>query len=108
VTDLARLPVTLREGAVRFAVRVQPRSSRAGLDGLRGDALRVRVHAAPVAGAANAAVIEVISAALGVARRDVRIVIGEASRNKLVEVVGLDVGEVHARLGAAAPAVRRP
>jgi hypothetical protein len=108
VSDVAGLAVTARGGAVRFAVRVQPRSSRAGIDGLRGGALRVRVHAAPVEGAANAAVIDVIAAALGVARRDVRIVNGEASRNKLVEVIGLDVGEVHARLGAAPGAVRTP
>ncbi len=86
--------VSARSGAVRFAVRVQPRSSRPGVDGLHGDALRVRVGAAPVDGAANDAVVEVLAAALGVPRRAVRIVAGAASRSKLVEVDGIGVEAV--------------
>lgn len=81
---------------MRFSVRVQPRSSRPGVDGLHGDALRVRVHAAPVDGAANEAVIEVIAEALGVARRRVRIVSGETSRSKVVEVDDVTVADVQA------------
>lgn len=88
------------ERTVRFAVRVQPRSSRVGVDGVHGDAIKVRVHAPPVDGAANAAVIEVIAAALGVPRRAVRIVSGESSRSKIVEVDGLGAADAHARLGA--------
>ncbi|MFI5312169.1 MAG: DUF167 domain-containing protein [Gemmatimonadales bacterium] len=83
---------------VRFPVRVQPRSSRACVDGVYGDALKVRVHAPPVEGAANAAVIEVIAAALGVARRAVRIVGGAASRSKTVEVDGLTAADVQRAL----------
>lgn len=86
---MSAFPVTERDGAVRFAVRVQPRSSRRGVDGVHGDALRVRVHAAPVDGAANEAVVEVLAEALGVPRRAVRIVAGDASRSKVVEVAGL-------------------
>jgi uncharacterized protein len=78
--------VSERDGAVRFSIRVQPRSSRPGVDGLHGDALRVRVGAAPVDGAANAAVVEVLAAALGVPRGAVRIVAGDLSRSKVVEV----------------------
>jgi uncharacterized protein (TIGR00251 family) len=91
--------VTPRDGAVRFAVRVQPRSSRVGVGGLHGGALKVRVHAPPVDGAANDAVIAVLSAALGAARRAIRIVSGESSRSKVVEVLGLTEGELRARLG---------
>jgi uncharacterized protein (TIGR00251 family) len=90
-----------RDGAVRFAVRVQPRSSREGVDGVHGDAIRVRVHAAPVDGSANSAVIAVLAAALGVPPRDVRIVSGESSRQKIVDVHGLDPTSVRvALLGA--------
>jgi uncharacterized protein (TIGR00251 family) len=88
--------VTERDGAVRFAVRVQPRSSRPGVDGLHGDALRVRVGAAPVDGAANEAVVEVLAEALGVSRRAVRIVAGEHARAKVVEVTGATVEMVRA------------
>lgn len=93
--------VTPREGAVRFNVRVQPRSSREGVDGVHGDALRVRVNAPPVDGAANEAVVEVIAAALGVPRRAVRIVSGESSRSKVIEVEGVTVSQVETL--AAAP-----
>lgn len=86
---MSGLTVTERDGAVRFGIRVQPRSSRPGVDGLHGDALRVRVGAAPVDGAANEAVVAVLAAALGVPRRAVRIVAGDASRSKVVEVDGI-------------------
>jgi len=92
--------VTARaDGAVRFAVRVQPRASRAGVEGVHGDALKVRVHAAPVDGAANDAVIAALADALGVAKRDVRIVSGETSRSKVVEVRGVSADTVRALAG---------
>jgi uncharacterized protein (TIGR00251 family) len=93
------LRVTERAGAVRFSVHVQPRSSRAGIDGLHGEALKLRVNAPPVDGAANAAVVEMLADALGVPRRAVRIVAGDSSRSKLVEVDGVGAEAIHA-LGA--------
>lgn len=81
--------VSVRDGAVRFGIKVQPRSSRPGVDGLHGDALKVRVGAAPVDGAANAAVVEVLAEAFGVPRRAIRIVAGDSSRSKVVEVDGI-------------------
>ncbi len=86
---MSELRITERDGSVRFDIRVQPRSSRAGVDGLHGGALRVRVNAPPVDGAANEAVVEVIAEALGVPRRAVRIVSGASSRSKVVEVSGV-------------------
>ena len=71
---------TRTDGAVRFAVRVHPRSARACVDGEHGDAVRVRVHAAPVDGGANADVIAVLADALEVPKRDVRIVSGDTAR----------------------------
>jgi hypothetical protein len=91
--------ITEREGAVRFSVRVQPRSSRTGVEGVHGDALKVRVNAPPVDGAANEAVVEVLAEALGVPRRSVRIVAGESSRTKVVEVDGVSAEAVRS-LGA--------
>ena len=96
---MSTLRVTEREGAVRFSVRVQPRSSRTGVEGGHGDALKVRVTAPPLDGAANEAVVEVLAEALGVPRRAVRIVAGDSSRTKVVEVEGVDAAAVHA-LGA--------
>ena len=52
--------------------------------------LRARVGAPAVEGAANVALIRLIADELGVARRDVRIVAGAQSRQKLVVVDGID------------------
>jgi len=60
-------------------------------------ALRVRVDAPPVEGAANQALVRVLAAELGVARRSVRLVAGAAGRRKLVVVEGLQADEVVAR-----------
>ena len=95
----AAFVITVRDGAVRFAVRVQPRARRAGIAGVHGGALAVRVHAPPVEGAANEAVVALVAEALGVKRRAVRIVGGARSRSKVVEVDGTTPAEVHKQLG---------
>lgn len=99
----AELPVSVRGGAVRFAVRVQPRASRSEVVGLHGDALKIRLAAPPVDGAANEALVELLATLLGVPRRAVRIESGLANRSKLVEVDGVDVGDVR-RLARSDPA----
>ncbi|MHB1298314.1 MAG: DUF167 domain-containing protein [Gemmatimonadaceae bacterium] len=96
---MSALRITERDGAVRFNVRVQPRASRAGVDGLHGDALRVRVNAPPVDGAANAAVVELFAELLDVPRRAVRVVAGEGSRSKVIEVDGVGAAAVAALAG---------
>ena len=60
------------------------------MDGVVDGILRARVGAPAVEGAANVALIRLIADELGVARRDVRIVAGAQSRQKLVVVDGID------------------
>jgi len=86
--------------AGRIDVRAFPRSPRTVLDGFRDGKAIVRVTAAPADGAANALVVETLAAALGVPKRNVRIVTGAASRNKTVEVDGLDAAAIRARLSS--------
>ena len=88
------LRIDHRENSIRFPVHVQPRASRTEIVGLHGDALKVRLAAAPVDGAANAALVELLADALGISRRAVRIVAGEMSRGKVVEVDGTDVENI--------------
>ena len=83
-----------RNGVVRFAVHVRPRASRSEIAGLHGEALKVRLAAPPVDGAANAALIELLAEVLGVSRQLVQIAAGQHSRNKVVEVAGLSVESV--------------
>jgi hypothetical protein len=90
----AALRIETRDDAVRFAVHVQPRASRSEITGIHGDSMKVRLEAPPVEGAANAALIELLAAALGVSRRNVQIVGGQRSRSKLVEVVGVGAESV--------------
>jgi uncharacterized protein (TIGR00251 family) len=90
--------VTPRGAGVRFAIHVQPRSKKPGIDGTHGDALRVRVHAPPVEGAANDAVVTMIAEALGVPTRAVHIAAGQSGRQKLVDVDGVDAAVALARL----------
>jgi len=79
---------------VRFQVRLQPRASKNEIVGLQGTALKVRVTAPPVEGMANEALIELISSALRISRRNVCIVSGSASRTKVVEVKGISLEAV--------------
>jgi uncharacterized protein len=81
--------VTEANGRVRFSVHVQPRAAQSAVAGMHGDALKVRVAAPPVDGAANAALVKFFAELFSVARRDVRIVAGETSRSKIVEIDGI-------------------
>ncbi len=81
--------ITEANDGVTFAVRVVPRSSRNQIVGVEGGALKIKLTAPPVEGAANAALIEFIAEWLGVRRSAVSIVSGDKARNKLVRVNGV-------------------
>jgi uncharacterized protein YggU (UPF0235/DUF167 family) len=82
---------------VRFAVRLTPRSSGDRIDGVVNGVLRAHVGAPAVEGAANNALIRLVADELGIAQRDVRIVAGASSRQKLLVVDGADPEEIVAR-----------
>jgi len=85
---------------VRLKLRVTPRSRADEIAGLTEEGvLHVRVTAAPQDGEANQAVLRLLSRALGVPRAAVRLKGGAASRDKWVEVDGLDAAEAKRRLG---------
>lgn len=85
-------------GGSLLTIRVIPRARRTAWDGIRGEALLVRLAAPPVDGAANAALIAFLANALGVARRQVTLVAGERGRDKTLRIEGLSAVEVGARL----------
>lgn len=66
---------------------------------MHGDALKVRLSAPPVDGAANDALVTLLAEAFAVGRRAVRIVTGHASRSKVVEIDGVSDADVR-RLAA--------
>jgi len=73
---------------VKRPVLVRPRSSRPGVGGAHDGVLVVAVREPATDGRANRAVADALAAALGVARADVHIASGAASRRKVVEVDG--------------------
>ena len=81
----------------RITVRLTPRAAVDRVDGVVEGALRVRVAAPAVDGAANASLMKLIAAELGISRSDVRIVAGATGRNKLVAIDGIDPARVAAR-----------
>jgi uncharacterized protein (TIGR00251 family) len=82
-------PITEVNGGVTFSVRVVPRSSRNQIVGVEGGALKIKLTAPPVEGAANAALIECVAEWLGVKRSAVSIVSGDKARNKIMRVSGV-------------------
>lgn len=90
-------------GCVRVRVKAQPRAKRDELvgaldDGRGGVALKVAVRAPPVEGAANEAIEALLAATLGVPRGQVAVAKGSSGREKLVEVRGLALEQVIAKL----------
>ena len=88
------LRYTESDGAISFAVRVVARAARSEVAGEHGGALRVRVAAPPVEGAANEELTRTLARALGVPARAVEIVSGHHSKSKQVRVAGVGVGRL--------------
>jgi uncharacterized protein (TIGR00251 family) len=82
----------------RLAVRVQPRAKRDEIGGERDGALLVRVTATPVEGKANDAVCKMLAERLGIAPTRVSVVRGASSRDKLVEIDGMDLDVARRKL----------
>jgi len=72
-----------------FLVHVVPRASRTEVAGPYGDAIRIRLAAPPVDGAANAELIRFIAERLGVPRRAVAVTAGATARRKTISVTGV-------------------
>ncbi len=87
--------------SARLRLRVVPGAATTGLAGRHGDAWKVRVAAPAERGKANAAVLDVLSAALAVPRGALKVVSGHGRRDKIVEAAGVDPAAAEQRLVAA-------
>ena len=86
---------------IRLTVRVKPRASRTRILQANGFELVVALAAPPVDGAANAELIDLLASTLGRPKSALRLVLGQTSKQKVVEVSGLEPAEVQSRIGAA-------
>jgi len=100
--SLLDLWTNVDRGTVVFAVRVQPRASRNEICGVMQAALKVRLQAPAVEDRANQALCGFLAELLKRPKSAVRILSGQRSRTKRVEVFGVTVAEVEALLAEKA------
>ena len=86
-------PYSILSDGVRLAVRLTPRASRNGMDGIvtgadGRPALQIRLTAPPVDGAANKALIAFLAETLGLRKGDITIRSGETGRLKILHLAG--------------------
>jgi uncharacterized protein (TIGR00251 family) len=110
VLKAAAMAIEIKElaGSCAFRVRVQPRASRDAVGGEWEGALKVRLTAPPVDGRANEALCRLLAACLNVPAAAVKILAGEHSRTKRIEVRGVSAAQILALGKAEAPRARKP
>jgi uncharacterized protein (TIGR00251 family) len=91
----------MADATTRLRLRVSAGAGRTGIVGRHGDAWKLRVTSAPERGRANAAVLRLLADALGVPEHSLALVSGHTSRDKIVELHGLNVDEAERRLAEA-------
>ena len=82
-----------KSGAVMVDFHVIPNTSRTQADGEHDGALRVRLHAPPVDGKANLALVAWLADTLGIAKREVSLVRGQTSKRKQLQVSAAACGK---------------
>jgi uncharacterized protein (TIGR00251 family) len=96
------LEIQERDGAAIFAVRVEPRASKDEIAGEMGGALKVRLQAPAVEDRANEALVEFLAQLLKTPKSAVRILSGDRSRMKRIEIHGVTRQQVQALLAVEA------
>jgi len=80
----------------RLVVHVVPRAKRTEVAGRHGDAIKIKLKAPPVDGAANAELVRFIAERLDVPRSDVTITAGRTGRRKTLEIAGIAAAALRA------------
>lgn len=92
------IQITSIEGGVRLSVQVQPRSSRNQIVGEQDGCLKVKLTAPPVEGEANQALINYLARLLAIPKKNIKLLKGDTSRHKLIEISGLNGTELLSKL----------
>ena len=96
---MAKPPPTPAPPSCTLAIKAIPGAPKNQVCGWLGGALKVKIHAPPIEGRANDALVEFLAEALGVHRRAVTLLRGDLSRHKTVRIGGLGLAEAKRRLG---------
>ncbi len=81
-----------------LAIKAIPNAPRSEIVGWLGDALKIKIHAPPVEGRANAALCDFLAAHLGLPRRAVTVLHGDTARLKTVRIDGLAAADLRSKL----------
>ncbi len=87
--ELSMINYSEKDGYLTFSVSVVPRASRSEIVGEHNGALRVRIAAPPVDGAANEELVRLLSRTLGVSRAAIEIKSGLTAKRKVVRVTDI-------------------
>lgn len=87
-----------RDGSWLLSVILSPGARKHSVEGVLGDALKIRIAAPAVEDKANRALVEYLAETLQLPRRSVRLISGRKSRRKVLRIDGLDVASLRQRL----------
>jgi uncharacterized protein (TIGR00251 family) len=79
-------------------LRVVPNAKRSEVVGLHGEAIKIKIQAPAMDGKANAALLEFVAEKLGIPIRQLALVAGQKSRDKMVAIQGIEEAEARQRL----------
>ncbi|HVY31377.1 MAG TPA: DUF167 domain-containing protein [Polyangiaceae bacterium] len=96
------------EASVRLTIKAKPRASQSRITAVDGLNIEARLAAPPVDGAANAELLRLLADALRLRGSALRLVGGQTSKHKVVEITGLSAAEIGERLNRAAAGGRSP
>lgn len=88
---------------LRLPVRVIPRAAKTEIQGIHGDALKIRLNSPPVEGKANQALLRYLSDELDIPRSQIQLTSGETGRNKILLITGLSKPELLRKIGLTNP-----
>src|SRR5262249_40448651 len=100
------IKLTVTDDSITFAVRVQPRAAKSGVVGELDGALKIRLAAPPVDGAANEELIRLLAKLFDAPRQRIAILSGQTSKNKVVSISGVSVDEAERVLTRALNQIR--
>ena len=85
---------TERNGAVIFTVRVVARATRSEIVGEHDSALKVKLAAPPIDGAANGELVKILAKFFEVSKSQIEIISGETSKTKQVRIRGANADKL--------------
>ena len=83
-----------KKGEILLKVKVQPNSSKSGIEGIYGDSLKIKLNSPPVEGKANGELLKFLSKFLKVPKGNLEIISGKNSRIKTIKITGIDEREL--------------